>query len=428
MRVLGIEPAGKVAEIARGEGRRRRSTEFFGLDAARRLVAEHGHPRLVAANNVMAHVPDLRGLPAGLAELCDDRTVITVENPSLPHPAAGGAVRHDLPRALLLPLRARGRPGRRAARAASWSGSSSLDDPRRLQPLLADPRRAARRSTRASTRRSQEELAAGLLVAELWDDFARAQPRGHRRPARLARRAARVRPDGRGLRRRRQGQHADERRRRASRRPRRRGRRQRAPSRASSCRAARCRWSRRPTSPQYGADDVLILPWNIAARDHAGSSPTLVPETTCWVAVPEMRAQPVIGRRSPRSSRWAAGRRPAARRPPPDERGFLRKVLRERRGRARHGLDLVVDEVVTTANEVAGHRARDALPGGAARGDQDAVGHRRSAASTCWSTSGPTSRRTGSGSRSSSPPTTTWRCTCRRASPTATRRWWTTPA
>ena len=30
----------------------------------------------------MAHVPDLVDFTAGLAELCDDRTMITVENPS----------------------------------------------------------------------------------------------------------------------------------------------------------------------------------------------------------------------------------------------------------------------------------------------------------------------------------------------------------
>jgi hypothetical protein len=41
--------------------------------------------------------------------------------------------------------------------------------------------------------------------------------------------------------------------------------------------------------PQYGADDVLILPWNIA-DEISGILATLVPQTTSWVAVPEMRA------------------------------------------------------------------------------------------------------------------------------------------
>ena len=81
MRVLGVEPSARVAAIAVDKGVPT-VNEFFGLETARRLVAEHGHPRLVAANNVMAHVPDLRDFTAGLAALCDDRTVITVENPS----------------------------------------------------------------------------------------------------------------------------------------------------------------------------------------------------------------------------------------------------------------------------------------------------------------------------------------------------------
>ena len=81
VRVLGIEPAGNVAALARRRGVPTIS-EFFGIDTARRVVAEHGHPRLVAANNVMAHVPNLQDFTAGLAALCDDSTIITVENPS----------------------------------------------------------------------------------------------------------------------------------------------------------------------------------------------------------------------------------------------------------------------------------------------------------------------------------------------------------
>jgi hypothetical protein len=79
--VLGIEPSGGVAELARSKGvptlRR-----FFGQACAREVVQEHGHPRLITANNVMAHVPDLADFVAGLATLCDRRTLITVENPS----------------------------------------------------------------------------------------------------------------------------------------------------------------------------------------------------------------------------------------------------------------------------------------------------------------------------------------------------------
>jgi hypothetical protein len=56
--------------------------EFFGVETAKRIVVEHGHPRVVAANNVLAHVPDLGDFAGGFAALCDELTVITVENPS----------------------------------------------------------------------------------------------------------------------------------------------------------------------------------------------------------------------------------------------------------------------------------------------------------------------------------------------------------
>ncbi len=79
--VLGVEPAANVAEIARSRGVDT-MTAFFGRATAEAVIASHGHPRLVAANNVMAHVPDLDDFVGGFAVLCDDRTVVTVENPS----------------------------------------------------------------------------------------------------------------------------------------------------------------------------------------------------------------------------------------------------------------------------------------------------------------------------------------------------------
>jgi C-methyltransferase C-terminal domain/Putative zinc binding domain/Methyltransferase domain len=79
--VLGIEPAANVAEIARASDVRT-LTAFFGRETARAVLAEHGHPRLIAANNVMAHVPDLDDFVGGFAVLADANTVITVENPS----------------------------------------------------------------------------------------------------------------------------------------------------------------------------------------------------------------------------------------------------------------------------------------------------------------------------------------------------------
>ncbi|MBO9520731.1 MAG: methyltransferase domain-containing protein [Nocardioidaceae bacterium] len=87
-RVLGVEPAGNVAAIARAAGIPTTCT-FFGRAAAEQLVAEHGVPRLVAANNVLAHVPDLDDFVSGLAGLCGPDTVVTIENPTLTELLAG---------------------------------------------------------------------------------------------------------------------------------------------------------------------------------------------------------------------------------------------------------------------------------------------------------------------------------------------------
>src|SRR6202042_3152542 len=62
---LGIEPAATVATVAREKGIHT-IVEFFGRDLAGRLVAEGRTADLLAANNVMAHVPDLNDLFGGI--------------------------------------------------------------------------------------------------------------------------------------------------------------------------------------------------------------------------------------------------------------------------------------------------------------------------------------------------------------------------
>lgn len=79
--VLGVEPADNVATIAREAGVPT-LTEFFGARLAEEILAKHGHPRLVAANNVFAHIPDMHDFMAGISILADKDTVITIENPS----------------------------------------------------------------------------------------------------------------------------------------------------------------------------------------------------------------------------------------------------------------------------------------------------------------------------------------------------------
>ncbi len=80
--VLGIEPAQSVADHARRRGVRT-IQEFFGSMTAKHVRELYGAPRVIVANNVMAHVPDLHDFLLGLAALSAPHTVITVENPDL---------------------------------------------------------------------------------------------------------------------------------------------------------------------------------------------------------------------------------------------------------------------------------------------------------------------------------------------------------
>jgi SAM-dependent methyltransferase len=80
--VLGVEPAANVAEtaIARGVPTR---VAFFGAETARTLVSEGWSADLLAAKNVLAHVPDINDFVEGIRILLKPDGVFTVEFPHL---------------------------------------------------------------------------------------------------------------------------------------------------------------------------------------------------------------------------------------------------------------------------------------------------------------------------------------------------------
>jgi 2-polyprenyl-3-methyl-5-hydroxy-6-metoxy-1,4-benzoquinol methylase len=80
--VLGVEPAANVAEAARARGIRT-EVQFLGPQTGREIAGRHGRADLVAANNVFAHVPDIRGFAAGLRALVKDSGLVTLEFPHL---------------------------------------------------------------------------------------------------------------------------------------------------------------------------------------------------------------------------------------------------------------------------------------------------------------------------------------------------------
>ena len=79
---LGIEPTASTADAAREKGIDIRE-DFFGVDLAKKLVASGKQADLTAANNVLAHVPDINDFVAGFAYLLKPNGVATFEFPHL---------------------------------------------------------------------------------------------------------------------------------------------------------------------------------------------------------------------------------------------------------------------------------------------------------------------------------------------------------
>ncbi|MGW6336615.1 methyltransferase domain-containing protein [Nocardia rhamnosiphila] len=75
---LGIEPSANVGAAARTAGVPT-LTEFLTEDSARRVRAEYGAANLVVANNVYAHIPDLRGFTRALRTLVAEDGWISIE-------------------------------------------------------------------------------------------------------------------------------------------------------------------------------------------------------------------------------------------------------------------------------------------------------------------------------------------------------------
>ena len=82
IKVLGIEPAENVAVISENLGIETVS-EFFSSELAKKILKDKGFPKLIVANNVLAHVPNPMDFIKGLSILCGSNTLISIENPSL---------------------------------------------------------------------------------------------------------------------------------------------------------------------------------------------------------------------------------------------------------------------------------------------------------------------------------------------------------
>lgn len=80
LEILGIEPAENVAKTANDRGIPT-NVAFFGIETARSIVRKHRRADLIIANNVLAHAPYTRDFVGGVALLLSENGTATFEFP-----------------------------------------------------------------------------------------------------------------------------------------------------------------------------------------------------------------------------------------------------------------------------------------------------------------------------------------------------------
>jgi SAM-dependent methyltransferase len=82
LRILGVDPARNLAEVAERRGVPT-VADFFSEDVAKQIRSIHGRASAVIANNVFAHINDLTSVARGLDELLAEDGVFVFEVPYL---------------------------------------------------------------------------------------------------------------------------------------------------------------------------------------------------------------------------------------------------------------------------------------------------------------------------------------------------------
>ena len=81
-KVLGIEPSTNVANIAKKIGVNTEN-KFFNIDKSKFIKKKYGNPKLIIANNVLAHVPNINVFFKSLDIIATSETIISIEFPSV---------------------------------------------------------------------------------------------------------------------------------------------------------------------------------------------------------------------------------------------------------------------------------------------------------------------------------------------------------
>ena len=82
VKILGVEPATNIAQMARARGIET-ANHFFDLKTARHLRDLHGPAKAVIGNNVLAHVDETQDFLRGCRELIDEAGLVIMEVPYL---------------------------------------------------------------------------------------------------------------------------------------------------------------------------------------------------------------------------------------------------------------------------------------------------------------------------------------------------------
>ena len=81
-RVLGVEPAHNIAQIAQNQGIDT-VCDFFNVAVAQKIARTHGRATAITANNVFAHIDNLDEIMNAVEVLLDDNGVFVIEAPHL---------------------------------------------------------------------------------------------------------------------------------------------------------------------------------------------------------------------------------------------------------------------------------------------------------------------------------------------------------
>ncbi len=76
--IQGVDPARRIAALAEASGIPT-IAKFFTTETARSIVAERGKAKIVTANNVFAHIDDLKGVVSNVREIIEPDGIFTFE-------------------------------------------------------------------------------------------------------------------------------------------------------------------------------------------------------------------------------------------------------------------------------------------------------------------------------------------------------------